>query len=104
MPKAPVSVTLEEDNLLWLRARVTGSKRRSLSEAIDDVVTAARLGGHPAHIRSVVGTVDISASDPGLDEADDYLSSIFHASVSRPFLVRETPPPYGPKKRTKRRG
>jgi hypothetical protein len=90
MPKKPVSVTIEEDNLLWLRGRAASAKRRSLSEALDDVVTAARLGGQPGEVRSVVGTVDIGTDDLGLDRADAALHTLFEASVSRPFLVKET--------------
>ena len=40
MPKRPVSVTLDENNLLWLRGRMARRKRRSLSDAIDEVITA----------------------------------------------------------------
>ncbi len=90
MPKKPLSVTLEEDNLLWLKGRVAASGRRSLSEALDEIVTAARTGGHGASAsRSVVGTVDIADVDPGLDGADDYLRTMFEASLTRPVLVRE---------------
>jgi len=90
MPKKPLSVTLEDDNLLWLRGRVVASGRRSLSEALDEIVTAARTGGHGASARrSVAGTVDIADADPGLDTADDYLGSMVNASLAQPLLVRE---------------
>ena len=46
MPKQPVSVTLDADNLLWLRARAVSRKRRSLSDALDEILTAARSGAH----------------------------------------------------------
>jgi hypothetical protein len=103
MPKRPISVTLEDDNVLWLRGRAASAKRRSLSDALDQVVTAARLGGQPGERRSVVGTVDIAAADPGLDRADDALRSLFDALVSRPSLVREPLPTHGTRIR-KRRG
>ncbi len=97
MPKQPLSVTLEASNILWLRGRATAGKRRSLSEALDDVVTAARTGGHGADApRSVVGTIDISAADPALDHADSYLRAEFESSLRRPTLVREASPDYGP--------
>ena len=112
MPKKPLSVTLEEDNLLWLRGRVVASSSRSLSEALDAIVTAARTGGHGAGaVRSVAGTVDIADTDPGLDTADDYLRSMVNASLARPSLVREgsgafgaTPPPRRRPRKSARRG
>ena len=101
MPKRPLSVTLEDDNVLWLRGRAASTKRRSLSDALDRVVTAARLGGQPGERRSVVGTVDIAAADPSLDRADAAVRALYDVSVSRPSLVREPAPSYG--KRTRKR-
>ena len=93
MPKQPVSVTLDQDNLLWLRGRMTGRKRRSLSDALDEVITAARLGGLGANeIRSVVGTIDIASDDPLLERADAYVRSEFERSLARPSLVRQGGP------------
>ena len=90
MPKQPISVTIGQDNLLWLKGRVVGGKRKSISEALDELVTAARRGGHaPSERRSVVGTVDIAADDRLLDDADAYIRSTFEASLARPVLVRE---------------
>lgn len=112
MPKQPVSVTLDQDNLLWLRGRIAGRKRRSLSDALDEVVTAARLGGLGANeIRSVVGTIDIASEDPLLQRADAYIRSEFEQSLARPSLLREggpTPTPGRARRaklaRTPRRG
>jgi len=93
MPKKPLSVTLEEGNLLWLKGRAAATKRRSLSEALDALITSARAGGHGAvNARSVVGTIDIAASDPKLETADAYLEDMFTASLKRPFIARETSP------------
>ncbi len=93
MPKKPLSVTLDEQNLLWLRGRAAVTKRRSLSEALDGLITAARTGGHGADApRSVVGTIDIAADDPNLDHADDYINTFVTGSLSRPFLARNTAP------------
>jgi hypothetical protein len=93
MPKKPVSVTLEADNLLWLRGRVSTGGNRSLSDALDSLVTAARTGGSGAvAARSVVGTLDIASQDLALEEADGELRNIFEASLARPFLVREESP------------
>ena len=105
MPKTPVSVTLESDNLLWLRSRVGAEGRRSLSEVLDRLVTEARLGTDaPAAVRSVVGSIDLPVDDPDLLTADSYLTDLFGASVSRPVLVRERPPARSVRARQPRRG
>jgi hypothetical protein len=105
MPKLPLSVTLDQDNLLWLRSQTTAAKR-SLSETLDQLVTEARLAGRvpEGSVRSVVGTVDITGDDPLLSGADDYVRGLFDASVRRPILVRETPPRYRKPSRGRRRG
>jgi hypothetical protein len=89
MPKLPISVTLDADNLLWLRARTAGAKRRSLSDLLDEIVTAARVAAHGASIRSVVGTVDLPADDPTLERAKASLRAEFEASLARPILIHE---------------
>jgi hypothetical protein len=90
MPKQPVSVTLDADNLLWLRARAVSRKRRSLSDALDEILTAARAGAHGVEAsRSVVGTIDIAADDPGLLRADAYIREEMEASLARPLAVHE---------------
>jgi hypothetical protein len=95
MPKQPVSVTLDRDNLLWLRGRMIGGKRKSLSEALDALVTEARRSGRlSSSIRSVVGTIDIAPDDPLLERADAILRTEFDASFARPILVREVPSTY----------
>ena len=64
MSKRRVFVQLDAENLLWLRARTAQWKRRSLSDTLDEVVTAARLRGlGSGPIRSVVGTVSFSDED-----------------------------------------
>jgi hypothetical protein len=105
MPKQPLSVTLEQDNLLWLRGRAAGRKRKSLSDALDEILTAARLGGPAADApRSVVGTVDIAPADPDLEHADEYVRAQFAASLARPVIARETKASYGARKKRQRRG
>lgn len=100
MPKSPVSVTLNDDNLLWLKGRAAGRKKRSLSDALDEILTQARQGGVGGDVaRSVVGTIDVSVDDPNLDSADAAIASLFEASVGRPVAVKETRPAYG--KRTR---
>ena len=103
MAKEPVSVTLGRENLLWLRGRAARGKRRSLSDTLDEIVTAARLGGRASgSVRSVVGTVDIAGDDPGLERADQYLRGEFETSLSRPLTVHEEKTPYGKNKKSRR--
>ena len=91
MPKTPLSVTLDDTNLLWLKGRAAGRKKRSLSEALDEILTEARQGGAGADTaRSVVGTIDIADDDALLERADGAVRALFDESVSRPVLVRET--------------
>ena len=90
MPKTPVSVTLDVDNLLWLKAQTASGKRRSLSDTLDAVVTAARTGAHGGLTsRSVVGTIDIAADDPDLDRADAYVRGELETSLARGLMVHE---------------
>jgi hypothetical protein len=98
MPKRAVSVTLEGDNLTWLKARTGAAGLRSVSELLDQLVSDARAsGGGP--IRSVIGTIDIDASDPGLEAADEAVRYLFDASLQRPLLMKETSPVYGSRRR-----
>jgi hypothetical protein len=94
MPKKAVSLTLDEDNLLWLQSQAAAAKRRSLSDTVDRIVTAARKSGRvlDSSIRSVVHSVDINPDDPDLAEADAHVAALFAASIQRPWLVREQPP------------
>jgi hypothetical protein len=96
MPKTAISVTLRDENLLWLKSRTVATKGRSLSETLDELVTAARTSRDvpAAAVRSVVGTVDIAADDPNLERADDYVRDVVTRSLARPFLVREHRPKY----------
>lgn len=106
MPKRGVSVTLSDDNLLWLKARTQAAKARSLSETLDGLVTDARLAGRipGALVRSVVGSVDIAADDPNLEQADGYLRDLFASSTGRPVLARERRARYTAAPRGRRRG
>ena len=84
-----ISVTLERDNVTWLKARA-GAERESVSELLDQIVTAARQGGaRTGPSRSVVGTIDVDSSDPLLARADAAVRSAFDASLQRPLVVRE---------------
>lgn len=95
MPKEPVSVTLDTDNLIWLRGRVVSRKRRSLSDALDEIVTAARTGTAGVEpSRSVAGTIRLADEDPGLQQAKAYVRSQFDRSLDRPLVVHEASEPY----------
>lgn len=106
MPKHAVSVTLDQGNLIWLKARARADKRGSVSETLDAVIRDARAAGHvPAgSIRSVVGTIDITPDDPGLERADAELRRLFDESLGRPSVARETPPTPRARPRAPRRG
>jgi hypothetical protein len=90
--KRAISITLGEDNLLWLKGQAGASG--SVSAVIDQLVREARTGGrtNAAAIRSVVGTIDLPADDPDLAGADAYIRSLFDESLARPMRVRERPP------------
>ena len=99
-----VSVTLEIDNLLWLRAQAAATARGSLSEVLDRLVTDARDAGRTdaRAIRSVRGTIDLPEDDPDLTGADTFIRAQFEKSVRRPVLVKERPARFTA--RRKRRG
>jgi hypothetical protein len=83
MAKLAISVTLERDNLLWLRGRARGMARASVSELLDQLVSEARTGSRlrGAPVRSVMGRVRISELDPNLDTADEAIRSLFVAKA-----------------------
>jgi hypothetical protein len=95
MAKQAISVTLDSDNLTWLKGRAGAAGLRSVSELLDQLVTAARQGGKVGHSRSVVGTIDIDDADPLLDGADAAVRSLYDTSLRRPMMVKETSPEYG---------
>ncbi len=86
-----ISVTLAEDNLLWLRGQAARSSRGSVSELLNRLVGEARTGGRtdPAAVRSVVGSVDLPDDDPELAGADAYIRAMFVSSARDPMPVRE---------------
>jgi len=104
MAKQAISVTLDADNLTWLKGRAGAAGVRSVSELLDQLVRAARASGRTGPSRSVVGTIDVDASDPWLEGADEAMRSIFQASLGRPLMVKDTSPEYGAsvKKRARR--
>jgi hypothetical protein len=78
MHKQAISVTLESDNLIWLRGRAVAAGRVSVSEMLDRLIREARADASGvAGVRSVVGTLQIAADDPELKRADDAVRTIF---------------------------
>jgi len=102
MAKQAISVTLDTENLTWLKGRAGAAGLRSVSELLDQLVTAARESGRIGPSRSVVGTIDIDASDPLLEGADDVVSGMYEMSLRRPLKVRETKAEYRITPRKKR--
>jgi hypothetical protein len=102
MAKQAISVTLDMDNLTWLKGRAGAAGLRSVSELLDQLVTAARESGHIGPSRSVVGTIDIDASDPLLAGADDVVRGMYELSLRRPLMVKETKAEYRIPQRKKR--
>jgi hypothetical protein len=103
MPKQAISITLEADNLTWLKGRAGASGVRSVSELLDQLVTAAREAGGVGHATSVVGTIDIDPGDPLLERADEAVGALFDASLSRPLVLKESSPAYKIRRQAKRR-
>jgi len=85
MAKNALSVTLDAENIRWLKGRTLADRTRGVSETLNRIVTAARTGGHisAAAVRSVAGTIDAHPDDPTLDHADDYIHALFNSSVRR---------------------
>ena len=94
MSKQAISVTLAADNITWLRGRVGASGLRSVSDLLDRIVTDARQRGDHTPSRSVVGTIDLDATDPTLERADAIVRTAFARSLARPAMVRERAPQY----------
>ena len=86
-----ISITLSQDNLLWLRGQAAQSRKGSVSDLLDRIVQEARTSGwvDGASVRSVAGTIDLADDDPDLATADAYIRAVFTESVRRPQLVRE---------------
>ena len=105
MAKKAISVTLETDNLVWLKARAGAMGLRSVSELLDGLVAEARASGSAGPARSVIGTIDIDPADPTLTGADASVRALFDMSLGRPFIAKEASPQCSaPSKRKKSRG
>jgi len=107
--KRAVSLTLGEENLLWLKGQAT-SHHGNLSAAVDRLISEVRAGrlGASRASRSVVGTIDLPVDDPELHAADAAIRNLFAASLARPSIAAESSPEYGTSSKTrkakKRRG
>lgn len=88
--KKAVSVTLDGENLLWLKGQAAATTGGNVSEVIDRLVRQARTSGKGAS-RSIAGTVDLP-SDDELEQADASVRDLFDRSLRRPMVVRERPP------------
>ena len=89
MGKQAISVTLQSENLTWLKARAGSGEARSVSELLDRLISEARVRGGAGLVRSVVGTIDVDQSDPLLDKADDAIRALIAGSLARPLVVKE---------------
>lgn len=84
MSKQALSVTLDPENILWLKARTRGAKARSVSETLDRLLLEVRTGRpSKSGSRSVKGTVRIDAADPDLSRADEAVRRLITTSLSR---------------------
>jgi hypothetical protein len=104
MTKQAISVTLGAENLTWLKGRAGAAGLRSVSELLDQIVSAARASGDVGTSRSVVGTIEIDDRDPSLEHADAAIRALFDASLRRPMMVKEAPARSRATNRTRRRG
>jgi hypothetical protein len=102
MVRKPVSVTLEHDNVLWLKGRA-GATGESVSGLLDQIVSAARRDKRTGPSQSVVGSIDIDASDPLLEQADAVIRAAFERSVGRPFARESRPSPRRPRRPARKR-
>jgi hypothetical protein len=102
MARRALSVTLEADNVTWLKGRA-GASGDSVSEVLDQIVSQARHGGRHEPARSVAGTIDIDASDSMLNGADVAVRALFDGSLGRPIVVRESRARFTPRRATPRR-
>jgi hypothetical protein len=80
MNKVPISVTLDTDNLLWLKARTQASGSRSVSAVLDELITKARRSKGPA--TSVVGLVSFPEGVEGLERGTQEVRQLFERSLS----------------------
>src|SRR5215510_14102820 len=95
MTKRAVSITLDVENVTWLKGRVGATGCRSVSELLDRLVSEARVKKAVGPSTTVVGTIDVDASDPMLLGADRLVRGLVDASIGQSVMVRESSPAYG---------
>src|SRR5262245_21948431 len=101
-PRQALSVTLEADNVTWLKGRAAAGGAKSVSDLLDQLVSEARQAGRIGPVRSVAGTIDVDAADPLLETADAAIRGMYEFSVGRPLVARETSSKYGATRRHRR--
>jgi hypothetical protein len=102
MPKRAISLTLDSDNVTWLKGRAGGAGLRSVSQLVDRLVTDARRAGRVGPSRSVVGTIDIDTADPFLEGADAAVRAMYERSLGRPLVVNEESSRHVTRRRTRK--
>lgn len=80
MNKQAISVTLESENLSWLRTQAAVRGCRSVSQLLDHLIADARRQMIQSPVQSVVGTVKIDPGDPELQEADKVIRALFQTA------------------------
>jgi hypothetical protein len=102
MTKRAISVTLDDDNLVWLRGQSRAARHRSVSETLDRLIGEARIGGRGADAssRSVRGTIHILSRDPSLARADAVIRALFRTG---PAIKGTAPAKREPVRRRRRR-
>jgi hypothetical protein len=103
MPKAAISVTLDVENITWLKGRAKAAGIRSVSELLDRIVGAARESGRIGPSRSVVGSIDIASSDPLLEGADAAVREQFDGALGRTARIAEPQAAYRVRRTSRKR-
>jgi hypothetical protein len=80
MSKKAISVTIEADNLLWLKARTRATGSRSISAVLDDMVTGVRKAAGP--VTSIVGWVSFPEGEAGLRRGKKDIRELFDRSLA----------------------
>ena len=82
MAKKAISVTLSQENLLWLRAQAAARGKKSVSETLDQLLEQARTGESvKSASQSVRGMIRVAPSDQELREADREIRAQFRRSL-----------------------
>ncbi len=92
--RTAISITVDEDNLLWLKAQAAASAKGTLSAVVDRLIAEARAqgGAATAAMQSVAGTIDLPDDDPDLEQASAYVRTLFEQSLRRRIVVKEEAP------------